>query len=133
MEHGTKQPGEEARARGRRHCAGSGLWRVGEVGGDDSLSEEAEDIRADWRLTVLWKSLLLRRTTREKSRSWKWLKEGGESRQVTPEGTSAWRGAARRPHSLQRCWRLGFVGADDEEREEDGEQAPARREHRKEA
>lgn len=51
------------------------LLRGGELWGDDSLSEEAEDIRADCRLTVLWKSLLLMSTTSEKSRSWKWLKK----------------------------------------------------------
>lgn len=26
-------------------------------------------------------------------------------------------------HSLQLCWRLGLISADDEQREEDGEQA----------
>lgn len=51
------------------------LLRVGELWGDNCLSEEAEDIRADCRLTVLWKSLLLMSTTSEKSRSWKWLKK----------------------------------------------------------
>lgn len=51
---------------------GSGLWRVGEVWGDDSLSEEVDDVREDCRWTVLWKSLLLIITTREKRRSWKW-------------------------------------------------------------
>lgn len=57
------------------HWVGRGLWRVGEVWGDDSLSEEVEDVRADCRWTVLWKSLLLISTTREKRRSWKWLTE----------------------------------------------------------
>lgn len=57
------------------HWVGRGLWRVGEVWGDDSLSEEVDDVREDCRWTVLWKSLLLISTTREKRRSWKWLKE----------------------------------------------------------
>ncbi len=57
------------------HWVGRGLWRVGEVWGDDSLSVEVDDVRADCRWTVLWKSLLLISTTREKRRSWKWLKE----------------------------------------------------------
>lgn len=52
-----------------------GRLRIGELWGDDSLSEEVDDIRADCRLTVLWKSLLLMSTTSEKSRSWKWLKK----------------------------------------------------------
>ncbi|TNN76604.1 hypothetical protein EYF80_013056 [Liparis tanakae] len=64
------------------HWVGRGLWRVGEVWGDDSLSEEVDDVREDCRWTVLWKSLLLIRTTREKRRSWKWLKEWGGNTSV---------------------------------------------------
>lgn len=56
------------------HEVGGVLRRIGEVWGDDSLSEEVEDVRVDCRWTVLWKSLLLIRTTGEKRRSWKWLK-----------------------------------------------------------
>lgn len=40
--------------------------------GDASFSEEVEGGRADCRCTVLWNSLLLISTTREKRRSWKW-------------------------------------------------------------
>lgn len=58
------------------HEVGGVLWRIGEVWGDDSFSEEVEDVRVDCRWTVLWKSLLLIRTTGEKRRSWKWLKSG---------------------------------------------------------
>lgn len=57
------------------HWVGRCPLRVGKLWGDDSLSQEAEDITGDCRLTVLWNTLLLMSTTSEKSRSWKWLKK----------------------------------------------------------
>lgn len=110
------------------HSVGRGLWRIGEVWGDDSLSEEAEDVRADCRWTVLWKSLLLIRTTSEKRRSWKWLKERKSTNKISQQNN--WKKIEKKYfsllHLLQFCWRLGLISADDEQRKEDGEQAAAR-------
>lgn len=79
-------------------------------------------------MTVLWKSLLLMSTTREKRRSWKWLKR--VKRAVSSGGASANEHVVFLQHSLGRWWRLGFVSADDEQRKEDGEQATTTTEHR---
>lgn len=67
------------------HWVGSSLWRVGEVWGVDSLSVEADDVSDDCRWTVLWKSLLLISTTREKRRSWKWLEEWNQHQWLVKE------------------------------------------------
>lgn len=66
-------------------------------------------------------------TTREKRRSWKWLKE---AKRAVSGGAGGNRRVVLLQHSLRRRWRLGLVGADDEQREEDGEQATATTEHR---
>ena len=47
---------------------------AGDGCGEGNFSAEVELLRADCRQTVLWKSLLLRKTTKEKRRSWKRLK-----------------------------------------------------------
>ncbi len=53
---------------GHRSLARRDTW------GEGSFSVDVEVVRELCRCTVLWNSLLLMRTTREKRRSWKWLR-----------------------------------------------------------
>lgn len=81
--------------------------------GVDSLSEEVEEVSEDWRWTVLWNSLLLISTTREKSRSWKWLKNvRGESVTHTWGKNKLFYNFISHLLQLGRC--LSLVSTDDE-------------------